>query len=103
FAAVEAHRITRGGTFGAAVRALEPWQSLVLVPAALAVLVGFAAYARAAWALTATQRALGRQALARAPGEYTGRIPNRVRRRSAGALAAYELPLGLMGFPGVGW
>ena len=42
FAAVEAHRVAGGASFGAAVAALEPWQALVLVPAALAVLVGFA-------------------------------------------------------------
>src|SRR5437868_10891927 len=53
--------------------------------------------------MTALRRAEGREALRRAPGDYTGRIPNRVRRRSPAALAAYELPLGLMGFPGVGW
>src|SRR5204862_1802422 len=86
-----------------ALSALEPWQALVLVPAALAVLWGFGAYARAAWDLTATQRAEGRRALAAAPRLYTGKIPNRVRRRSPAALAGYELPLGLMGFPGIGW
>src|SRR5207253_111275 len=64
---------------------------------------GFGAYARAAWDLTATQRAEGRRALAAAPRLYTGKIPNCVRRRSPAALAGYELPLGLMGFPGVGW
>ena len=53
--------------------------------------------------MTALRRAEGREALRRAPGDYTGRIPNRVRRRSPAALAAYELPLGVMGFPGVGW
>src|SRR5947209_3991007 len=41
FAAVEAHRVANGGTFGAAVPSLEPWQALVLVPAALAVAFGF--------------------------------------------------------------
>ena len=103
FAAVEAHRVEHGRSFASAVAALEPWQALVLVPAALVVLVGFATFARATWRLTETQRAEGRRALAAAPGLYTGRIPNRVRRRSPAALAGYELPLGLMGFPGVGW
>src|SRR5439155_11063031 len=32
-----------------------------------------------------------------------GRIPARVRRRSPAVLAGYELPMGLLGFPGVGW
>lgn len=103
FSAVEAHRVAAGGSFAGAVRALEPWQALVLVPAALAVLVGFFTFARAAWQLTAPQRAAGRAAIAAAPELYTGKIPRRVRRRSPAALAAYELPLGLMGFPGVGW
>src|SRR5213082_2996569 len=102
-AAVEAHRVEHGRSFASAVRALEPWQALVLVPAALVVLAGFWTFARAAWRLTETQRAEGRRAIAAAPGLYTGKIPNRVRRRSPAALAGYELPLGLMGFPGVGW
>src|SRR5947209_9178885 len=103
FSAVEAHRVAAGRSFADSVRALEPWQALVLVPAALAVLVGFFAFARAVWRLTEQQRAEGRAAIAAAPGLYTGKIPKRVRRRSPAALAAYELPLGLMGFPGVGW
>jgi hypothetical protein len=103
FSAVEAHRVAAGRSFADAVQALEPWQALVLVPAALAVLAGFSAFARAAWRLTERQRAEGREALAAAPVRYTGKIPKRVRRRSPAALAAYELPLGLMGFPGVGW
>src|SRR5438067_1311866 len=103
FAAIEAHRVEHGRSFASAVRALEPWQALVLVPAALVVLAGFWTFARAAWRLTETQRAEGRRAIAAAPGLYTGKIPNRVRRRSPAALAGYELPLGLMGFPGVGW
>jgi hypothetical protein len=103
FAAVEAHRVEHGVSFASALAALEPWQALVLVPAALAVLVGFWTYARAAWRLTAEQRAEGRRALVATPGLYTGKIPNRVRRRRPATLAGYELPLGLMGFPGVGW
>src|SRR5438105_9054808 len=103
FSAVEAHRVAAGWSFGDAVRALEPWQAFVLVPAALAVLAGFFSFARSVWGLTERQRAEGRQALAAAPGLYTGKIPKRVRRRSPAALAGYELPLGLMGFPGVGW
>jgi hypothetical protein len=103
FSAVEAHRIAGGESFGAAVSALEPWPALVLVPAAIAVLAGFASFAAAAWRMTARQRAEGRAALAATPRVYSGTIPRRVRRRSPAALAAYELPLGLMGFPGVGW
>src|SRR5437899_7661552 len=53
--------------------------------------------------MTARQRDEGRRAIAALPGRYTGKIPRRVRRRSPAALAGYELPLGLMGFPGVGW
>jgi len=103
FSAVEAHRVADGQTFAHALAGLEPWEALVLVPAAAAALLGFAAYARAAWTMTSVQRAEGRRALAAAPGAYTGKIPKRVRRRSPAALAGYELPLGLMGFPGVGW
>jgi hypothetical protein len=103
FSAVEAHRIARGESFAAAVTAFEPWEALVLIPAALALLVGFGAYARAAWAMTTAQRSAGRDAIRSAPGRYTGKIPRRVVRRSPAALAGYELPLALMGFPGVGW
>jgi hypothetical protein len=103
FAAVEANRMSHGESFATAVAALEPWSALALVPAALAVLGGFAAFERAVWRMTAHQRALGRHVLARMPALYTGRIPRRVRRRSPAALAGYELPLGLLGFPGVGW
>jgi hypothetical protein len=103
FAVAEARRVEGGASFGSAVSALEPWQALVLVPAALAVLAGFAAFAGAAWRMTARQRAEGRAAIVATPKVYSGTIPKRVRRRSPAALAAYELPLGLMGFPGVGW
>jgi hypothetical protein len=96
-----------GVTFAAveapAVASLEPWQSLVLVPAAVAVLIGFAAFASATWRMTVRQRAAGREAIAATPRVFTGKIPKRVVRRSPAALAGYELPLGLMGFPGVGW
>jgi hypothetical protein len=103
FSAIEAHRVGHGHSFGSAVSALEPWEALVLVPAAAAVLVGFAGFSGAAWRMTERQRAEGRASLAAAPKVYSGTIPRRVRRRSPAALAAYELPLGLMGFPGVGW
>jgi hypothetical protein len=103
FAALEAHRVAAGTPFGDAFAALEPWQALVLVPAALLVLTGFGAFAQTSWRMTARQRTAGREALAATPQVYSGRIPRRVRRRSPAALAAYELPLGLMGFPGVGW
>jgi hypothetical protein len=53
--------------------------------------------------MTASQRAAGREAVRTAPARYSGKIPRRVRRRSPAALAGYELPLALMGFPGVGW
>jgi len=103
FSAVEAHQVAHGSSFAAAVTRLEPWQALVVVPAALAVLVGFCAYGRAAWGMSAAQREASRRALTEAPGRFAGPIPRRVRRRSPAALAGYELPLGLMGFPGVGW
>ena len=103
FSAVEAHRVAAGTSFASAVAALEPWQALVLVPAATAVLAGFAAFSVAVWRMTARQRAEGRAALKATPRVYSGTIPKRVRRRSPAALAGYELPLGLMGFPGVGW
>jgi hypothetical protein len=103
FAAVEAHKVAGGETFATAVSSLEPWSAIALVPAALAVLVGFSAYAASAWHMTERQWELGRRTLAALPGRYTGRIPMRVRRRSPAALAGYELPLGVLGFPGVGW
>ena len=91
----------RAGRVRPAVASLEPWPALVLVPAALAVGVGFGAYARAAW------RAHGRRPAATAargcgpPRPRTpGRIPKRVRRLRPAALAAYELPMGLLGLPG---
>jgi hypothetical protein len=103
FAAVEAHSVTGGRTFAEAVSALEPWQGLVLMLAALAVAAGFGAYGLAAWRMTSHYRRAGRLALARAPNIYRGRIPKRVERRKPAALAGYELPLGLLGFPGIGW
>jgi hypothetical protein len=53
--------------------------------------------------MTVRQRQAGRQALASVPAVYAGRVPNRVRRRSPAALAGYELPMALLGFPGLGW
>ncbi len=103
FAAFQAHRITGGGTFAAAVSAVEPWQALVLVPAALAVLTGFGAYAAAVWPLTARQRDEGMLAIVNAPVAYTGRVPRHVRRRPPASTAVYELPMALLGFPGLGW
>ncbi len=103
FAAFEAHRITGGGTFAGAVSAAEPWQGLLLVPAALAVCTGFVAYAAAVWPMTAKQRDEGLAAIANAPAAFTGKVPLRVVRRGPAATAAYELPLGLLGFPGLGW
>jgi hypothetical protein len=103
FAAVEAHAITGGRDFRAAVAAYEPWEAIVLIPAALVVLVGFTAYARAAWTATAEARAEGRRALRLFPSAYSGRVPVRVLRRPPASVAAYEVPMGLLGFPGVGW
>jgi hypothetical protein len=103
FSAVEAHRVSAGASYAAAVSGLEPWEGLVGVPAALLVLAGFWSYAGTALSMTARQRDEGRRAIAALPGLYAGKIPRRVRRRSPAALAGYELPLGLMGFPGVGW
>jgi hypothetical protein len=103
FAALAAHRMSAGTGFGRAVSSLEPWSALVLVPAALAVGVGFGAYAQAAWRLTAGYRRDTRARLRAAPASYRGTIPRRVRHLGPAALAAYELPMGLLGFPGVGW
>jgi cbb3-type cytochrome oxidase subunit 1 len=103
FSAIEAHEVAGGRTYGAVVASLEPWPALVLGPAALAVLVGFGAYASCAWSGTSADRAAGRRALADAPLAFSGRIPNRVRLRSPAAVAGYEVPMGLLGFPGVGW
>jgi hypothetical protein len=103
FATVEAHRVTQGRSFAAAVRGLEPWSALVLVPAALIAGVGFAAYAHAAWSMSAGFRAAGREALAAMPSAFAGRIPMRVRKRKPAAVAVYELPMGIFGFLGIGW
>jgi hypothetical protein len=99
----EAHDVSRGATFQDAVARLEPWAALLLVPAALAVLAGFGSFAVSAWRMTARQRRAGAQAIVSAPELFTGRIPRRVRGRSPAALAGYELPMALLGFPGVGW
>jgi hypothetical protein len=101
--AIEAHDVSAGASFQDAVARLEPWAALLLVPAALAVLAGFSGYAVSTWQMTARQRRAGARAIAAAPEAFTGRIPRRVRRRSPAALAGYELPMGLLGFPGVGW
>ena len=99
----EAHDVSGGASFHHAVARLEPWAALLLVPAALVVLTGFGAYAVSAWRMTVRQRREGVKTLAAVPSVYTGRIPRRVRTRSPAALAGYELPMGLLGFPGVGW
>jgi hypothetical protein len=103
FALVEAHRVSHGVSFAAAVAGLEPWSALVLVPAALITGIGFTAFAHATWTMTATSRSAGREALAALPAAFTGRIPMRVRRKRPIAIAAYELPMGVLGFPGLGW
>jgi hypothetical protein len=55
------------------------------------------------WRATEGYRAESRNRLRRAPSAYAGRIPKHVRRRRPIAVAAYEVPMGLLGFPGVGW
>ena len=101
---VEAHDVAGGATFHSAVARLEPWTALLMLPAALAVLAGFSSYALSAWRMTARQRLAGAKTIIEAPEVFTGRIPRRVRGRSPAALAAgYELPMALLGFPGVGW
>ena len=62
-----------------------------------------ASFAVSAWRMTARQRRAGALAIVEAPEAFTGRIPRRVRGRSPAALAGYELPMGLLGFPGIGW
>ncbi len=103
FSVAAAHDIAGGASFSAAVSSLEPWESIVLVPAALLLLVGFGAYARAVWEMTAGYRVAARSRFSAAPAAWTGRIPRRVRHRKPLSVAAYELPLGLLGFPGFGW
>ena len=100
---VEAHDVAHGASFHDAVARLEPWTALVLVPIALAVLAGFSSYAISAWRMTARQRLAGAKTIIEAPEVFTGRIPRRVRGRSPAALAGYELPMALLGFPGIGW
>jgi hypothetical protein len=53
--------------------------------------------------MTAGYREAGRLVVKRAPAVYTGTIPRRVRRRKPAVMAGYEVPMGLLGFPGVGW
>jgi hypothetical protein len=103
FSAAEAHSVAGGASFREAVSALEPWSALVLVPAAAAVLAGFAVYARAAWAATSGERRAASLSLAGLPRRFSGPIPKRVRRRSPASVAAWDVPLGLLGFPGLGW
>ena len=100
---VEAHDVARGASFHDAVSRLEPWAALLLIPAALAVLTGFGSFMVSAWRMTAHQRRAGAQTIIDAPAVFTGRIPRRVRRRTPVALVGYELPMALLGFPGVGW
>jgi hypothetical protein len=100
---VQAHDVAGGATFHDAVARLEPWTALLILPAAVAVLAGFGSYAISAWRMTAQQRRAGAKAIIEAPEVFTGRIPRRVRRRSPAALAGYELPMALLGFPGIGW
>jgi hypothetical protein len=103
FAAAEAHAVAHGGTFASAIGRWEPWQALVSMPAAAAILAGFSTYAAVVWRLSARERRATRETLRGLPVRFTGRIPNRVRRRRPASVAAYELPMGVLGFPGVGW
>ena len=102
FAAIEAPARDGAGTsFGArGGRRSSRGPALVLVPAALAVGVGFGAYARTTWAPDRRLPRDGARGGCGPPRRLHGRIPRRVRRLSPGALAAYELPMGLLGFPG---
>ena len=103
--AVEAHDVSHGGaTFHDAVARLEPW-------AALAARSGGARGADRLRRLRCQRLAddgapaacRSRRRSRAAPVEFTGRIPRRVRGRKPSALAGYELPMALMGFPGLGW
>jgi cytochrome c oxidase cbb3-type subunit 1 len=102
-AGLQARDVAGGSSFADAVARSEPWSALVLGAASAAVLAGFAAYTAAVWTMTARERATARRAVAMAPSVYSGRIPARVRRRRPIALAGYELPMAMLGFPGVGW
>ena len=99
FAAVEAHAVSSGATFGAAVRALEPWSALVARAGRRRRAVGFAGVRARGLASDRARARAGRAALRRAPGVYAGRIPARVRRLSPAELAAYELPMGAARLP----
>ncbi len=76
FSAVEAHRVEGGRSFAAAVSASQPWEALVLVPAALAVLAGFSAFAFAVWPMTSRQRAAGRATLRGGSARLHGQDPD---------------------------
>ena len=99
---VEAHRVAGGGSFGSAVAALEPWQALVLVPAARCRRSSASARTRALPGARRppTAQTGGRWLAARARGV------RRSRSRSACAGAARPRSLstrcrmGLLGFPG---
>ena len=99
---LEAHRCHGGGTFAAAVASAEPWEALLLVPAALAVCTGFVAYAAAVWPMTSKQRVQGLAAIANAPAAFTGKMPLRVPARACRD-RRLRAALGLLGFPGLGW
>ena len=83
---------------------LEPWSALLLVPAAFAVLAGFGVYARERLARRhGTAGGCGSTIAARRPGRSRRPHPAPRSGRRPAALAGYELPMGLLGFPGVGW
>src|SRR4051812_4107031 len=103
FSVAAAHTVSGGHAYGTAVSRLDPAQAIVLIPAALAVLTGFAAYASAAWNLTMGYRALAIVRMRVAPSAFSGRMPRRVRRQKPIAVAGYELPMAILGFPGIGW
>ena len=99
---VEAHDVARGATFHDAVARLEPWAALLLVPCAR----------RAGRFLVVRRERLADDRTAAAggcAGDHRGARgvhrthPAPRSGRSPAALAGYELPMGLLGFPGMGW
>ena len=65
--------------------------------------VGFGSYARATWRATEGYRAESRSHLRPRPGGVRRSDPEARATTRPIAVAAYEVPMGLLGFPGVGW
>ena len=97
--AVEAHDVAGGATFRRVARARAVGR-----PPARSCRAGRAGRVRCrSRGSLADDRAAARSRARsdrRCARGVTGRIPRRVRRRSPAALAGYELPMGLLGFPG---